>query len=184
MIYLAYSTMIDVIGFNPTTNQMLITSVEFVAFPLLIVLSNNVPRRSSALILFSISAVICLILLVLKVPSNCNNCYQVYLQMILLLITRFFFVFQISLFNLSGAELYPVTVRSIAFGIGGLLGAIGTLLSQIVFIGAQELGVSPFLILMVIFIIMIGSYVFLPETLGAKNQDQIEEVLEEKSKVS
>lgn len=104
--------------------------------------------------------------------------------MILLLITRFFFVFQISLFNLSGAELYPVTVRSIAFGIGGLLGAIGTLLSQIVFIGAQELGVSPFLILMVIFIIMIGSYVFLPETLGAKNQDQIEEVLEEKSKVS
>ena len=100
--------------------------------------------------------------------------------MILLLITRFFFVFQISLFNISGAELYPVTVRSIAFGIGGLLGAIGTLLSQIVFIGAQEIGVSPFLILMVIFVIMIGSYINLPETLGAKNQDQIAEVQEEK----
>ena len=180
LVYFAYSTMIDYIGFGAALNQILITSIEILAFPLLVLLSNRVPRKKSALIIFSANLVLFIGLYILKIPFNCHNCLEVYVQMGLLLATRLLFVFQIAIFSLSGVELFPVSVRSIAYGLVGLVGALGDFLSQVLFLGAYELGINPFLMLAGVFVLMIWCYVFLPETLGVNSRDQVEEVVDEK----
>ena len=74
------------------------------------------------------------------------------------------------------SEFYPVSIRSVALGSAGAIGSIGNIMSLILFTDVGEFGVNPFLLVIIIFGIMAFSYIWIPETLGEKSRDQIEEV--------
>ena len=63
-------------------------------------------------------------------------------------------------------------------GIAALVGSIGSILAQIIFTDAKELGVNPFLIIAVIFLVATVAYQWMPETYEMEPQDQIKEMRE------
>ena len=61
-------------------------------------------------------------------------------------------------------------------GVTGICGALGMIVTQVVFVNTQELGVNPFIVISGLFLILIILYIWVPETLGEKSRDQIQEV--------
>ena len=57
-------------------------------------------------------------------------------------------------------------------------GLVGTIASQIVLADAKQLGINPFLIIGIIFLLAIISYQWMPETYQMEPRDQVEEMRE------
>ena len=55
-------------------------------------------------------------------------------------------------------------------------GGVGSILSQILLIDAKEVGINPFLIIGVVFLLMTVVYEWMPETYQMEPQDQVEEM--------
>ena len=70
-------------------------------------------------------------------------------------------------------------IRSVGCGSVGLVGSLGTVLTQILFVDSEELGVNPFLLRGIIFSAILLMYYWVPETLGAGSRDYIREVEEQ-----
>ena len=89
----------------------------------------------------------------------------------LVLLIRALLNFQMGIFFASSAELYPVTLRSMALGLGAVFGSFGTFLSQMFMVDASEIGINPFFLLCLVYVLLIVCYVFIPESLGMEAQD-------------
>ena len=60
-----------------------------------------------------------------------------------------------------------------ALGTVGLMIAFGNGLSFLIFTDSEEFGISPFLLIAVLFMVMSLTYIWIPETLGMESKDQI-----------
>ena len=98
--------------------------------------------------------------------------------MALVMIVRFMISFEFSMYFISQAEFYPVSVRSVGIGTGGILGALCAGLSQVLMINTGEMGINPFLIISVMSLLSFLVFFWIPETLSMKSRDQIPEVQE------
>lgn len=83
---------------------------------------------------------------------------------------------QFSIFYVSQAQFYPVSIKYIAFGFGSIIEGISIAVPQLLMIDTGELGINPFLIVSLLAIGLFGLYFFVPETLNMKERDQIEEI--------
>ena len=120
LIALSNGVIVGIIGFNATLNQTLINISELLSLPFLILLIPNIRRKKSGFIATSICSISSFLTIFIHVPSNCENCSSAFFQMMLILITRFLFYFQICVFQVSQTEFYPVSIRSIGIGAGGI----------------------------------------------------------------
>ena len=95
------------------------------------------------------------------------------------MLARFFNHFQFCIYLVNESEFFPVVVRSIGMGVTGICGSIGMIITQILFVNTQELGVNPFIIISMMYFILFILYFWVSETLGEKPRDQIQEVEEQ-----
>ena len=92
-IYFAHSTIIDRIGFNATLNQALLSSSEIIGVIFSLLFAVIAPRRFSGIVLYFICLVLSIIGMVVKVPADCADCFEVFIQMGLVMIARVIVVF-------------------------------------------------------------------------------------------
>ena len=178
LLYTSHEAIISIIGFNPTLNQTLINISQFLTIPFLLIFASRIARKSAGLLLFFICTVLSLTTSFIEVPSNCEWCEESILQMTLVVIVRFMISFEFSMYFISQAEFYPVSVRSVGIGAGGILGALCAGLSQVLMINTGEMGINPFLIISVMSLLSFLVFFWIPETLSMKSRDQIPEVQE------
>ena len=128
----------------------------------------------------SLSALLSFITVAIKVPPNCeDSCQEVFWQVGLTVMTHFVFHAQYCIYLIGQVEFYPVMARSVGIGSISLIGALGTVLTQILFVDSEELGINPFLLRGIIFSLSGIVYFWMPETLGVESGDYIREVEEE-----
>ena len=73
--------------------------------------------------------------------------------MILSMIVRILIGFHFAILLINENEFYPVSVRSVAMGVAGMLVGIGYGISYLIFTDSDELGINPFLLLAILFMI-------------------------------
>ena len=71
------------------------------------------------------------------------------------MIARFFILFQFTLGMINFTEFYPVCIRSIAIGCQTMLSSVGDALSTIVFSDVSQIGINPFLLSSVLFLVLL-----------------------------
>ena len=96
-IYMSYSVINNKIGFNPALNQILITISDLVGIALSFSLVHFVKRKTSGIIVYLFCAGLSLITYFIKIPSNCENCGLIFLQMGLVMMTCIFLEFQMGI---------------------------------------------------------------------------------------
>lgn len=173
LIFYADSAMIDKIGFNPTLNQTLINVAGLVGLLLIIAVVGYTPRRLSGMVNFGLAALFNFINCLVIVPTNCEDCSQVFWQMGFVMLARVLISFQFSMFYVNQAEFYPVSIRTMGLGISGLFGTLALGISQIIIVGSGETGFNPFLFISMVALVTAILYCFAPETHKVASREQI-----------
>ena len=86
--FISYSVIIDKIGFNPAINQSLITVADILGVLLSSIFIRGVKRQGSGLIIFGMCTLLSLCSYVLYIPSDCDDCWRIYLQMGIVMLVR------------------------------------------------------------------------------------------------
>ena len=176
IIYYAYSTAEDNYGFNPQLNQFLIGFSELMALPFSTAFAPTLPRKSAGLAFFLCSGLLSVGVWLVEVPSNCEYCPRVFWQMGLVMVSRFTFILGYSLFMLLLNESYPVSVKSIALFMNGIVISGSFVVAQILFTFDRVMGVHPFLLLALFYLMIVVMYIPLAETLEVRMPNYVEEV--------
>ena len=172
----SHGTITDQIGLNATLNLVLMNGAQMLGLLTLHLAVHCIKRRSTSVIMASMGVTISLILLLVKVPSNCEECALAVLQILLIMAAKFCIGFMFGLFFVVQSEFFPISVKGSAISAGIFAGLLGTIFSQNVLTDAKEIGINPFLIIGVIFLLAVIAYQWMPETYGTKPQDQVEEM--------
>ena len=166
MLYFGHTIIIGEFGFNPTLNQTLLSISELISLIILGFTIEKLRRKTSGIIMNLGGIVTALILVFMKVPVNCERCTEVFLQVIFIMIQRFCLAFQISLFFVSQSEFYPTSIKSAGVSTIALMGGCGSALAQVVMGWIKETKISPFAIMGICFLLMLGTNGWIPETFG------------------
>ena len=119
--YFAQSMNIDKIGFNPTLNQLLMNIAELLHVPILLLTVSIVRRQISGFVTMSVCCFLSLATYFLLVPSNCELCLEVYIQMGLILVARLFLLYQYTIGIMNFESFYPLSIHSVALGLHGVI---------------------------------------------------------------
>ena len=103
--------------------------------------------------------------------------------MALSMIVRILIGFQFAILLINENEFYPVSVRSVAMGVSGMIVGIGYGFCYLLFTDTDEIGVNPFLLMAIFFMIKAIAYIWVPETLNVPQRDRIYEIEQEKKKM-
>lgn len=131
MIYYAHNAITDEIGINPTINLILMSVAEILSAIVLNLLVNFIPQKATGIIVASMGVTFSFIVILLKVPSNCEGCSQAVLQIGLIMAARFCLRFDFALYYVCESEFYPSSVKSIGFATSALCGSFGDVISLI-----------------------------------------------------
>ena len=88
----------DSIGLNPTLNLVLMSGIQVVAVLILNFAVPYIKRRFTSVAMAFIGLVISLLLLPVKVPSNCEDCPLAVLQIGLVMVAKFCIGLMLGLF--------------------------------------------------------------------------------------
>ena len=147
LVGFSHSVITDEIGLNPTLNLILMSGAEIVALTTLNLIVPYIERRLASIVMALAGLTISLVLLLVKVPSNCEGCSLAVLQIGLVLIARFSIAFMTGLYFVAQSEFYPTSVKGVGVGAAAFAGNLGIVLAQIVLTDAKQLGINPFLII-------------------------------------
>ena len=161
-VFFAHTMNIAEIGFNPTLNQILISLAELAYVPFAFFFVNNIKRKLTSIIALLAMCIFSIITYFIIVPPNCELCSQVYFQMTFILLTRFLVMGQYSLSIINFNEAYPVSILAIAAGWLGTLSTVGATLSYIIFSDVSQVGINPFLLSGILFLMLGASYIWIP----------------------
>ena len=164
IIYYAHSAITDEIGLNPSLNLILMSSVEILASIALNFLVIYIPRKTTGAIVALMGVVFSFVVILLKVPGNCEGCSEAVLQIVLIMAARFCLRFDFTLYYVCESEYYPASVKSVGFATSALCGSFGVVVSLIMMAYVRQLGVNPFLVLGILFILLLLNYKWIPET--------------------
>ena len=125
-----------------------------------------------------LAGVLCLAASFLNVPEDCQSeggsfCSSGVGQLILMGLIRFCYSFSMSVIYLILIESYPTSIRTIGIGFPSAMGGFGSLLSQVLFVGAFEKGVNIFIFAGFWYFCMLCLMYFVPETKGNEAGDHI-----------
>lgn len=140
------------------------------------VIIDKIKRRKTIMIQFGGAVAICGTLIFLVAPEDCDDCYIIYLQLVLIFIFRFLISMEFAIVGIYQAELYPIRVRNISVGVLNVFGTVASTLAPIVMGYFTREGINHFILFTVLGILSIGAASFCPETLGMKCPEEIEEI--------
>ena len=89
LLYYSYTVIADEIGLNPTLNLVLMSSIEILSLIILNLIIHCVRRRLTSRVMSLVGVATSLALLLVKVPSNCEECSAVIMQIGLIMIAKF-----------------------------------------------------------------------------------------------
>ena len=181
LLYFSHTVITDSIGLNPSLNLILMSGTQVLSFVLLNWIIPCIRRRFTSRIMALFGLIISVILLLVKIPSNCEGCSLAVVQIGLIMMARFCIGFMLGLFFVSQSQFYPASVKGAGVGAATFMGLMGSVFSQIVLTDAKQLGINPFLIIAVVFLLASIGYQWMPETYQMQPQDQIEEMREPRS---
>ena len=98
LLYFGHATITDSIGLNPSLNLILMSGAEMLGLVVLNLIVHLIKRRLTSRIMALIGAVTSLVLLLVKVPSNCEGCSLAVVQIGLVMVARFCIGFMFGLF--------------------------------------------------------------------------------------
>ena len=133
-------------------------------------------RKSTSRLMAFIGLAVSLMLLLVRIPSDCEQCSLAVLQIGLVMVARFCIGFMFGLFFVTQSEFFPGSVKAAGVSSGTFAGLLGTVVSQVALTDAKQLGINPFLIIGVIFVLALVGYEWMPETYQLQPQDQVEEM--------
>ena len=183
MVYFAHSSIISAIGFNPTFHQILMSIAQFASLPLILFMFTKLSRKKSIICFAFLGAALSLISVLVRVPSDCEYCAAVFVEMGLAMLTRFCIVSSIALIYIMMGEFYPASISELAIGILGLASGLGSFLGVIIFTSTQELAINPYLLIGLLIFCVGVALLKAPETMNNEPRDQIQEVEELEEKV-
>ena len=128
MLYMAHSVIVDEIGFNPSLNQVLMSSSETLSIVLLIVLVPFIRRIRVGQLMSIVGGLSSFALIWIQVPSNCEECSLKLIQIGLVMIARFCIIFQFGLFFVALSEFYPASVKAGGVAVSSMFGVNGTII--------------------------------------------------------
>ena len=98
LLYFGHATITDSIGLNPSLNLILMSGAEIIGILVLNSIVHLIKRRLTSRIMALIGVATSLILLLVRVPSNCEGCSLAIFQIALVMVARFCTGFMFGLF--------------------------------------------------------------------------------------
>ena len=163
---------------NPQVNGAVMALAESAACLIMAFFINRIGRQLGCVINFGIAGICCLMALAF-IHSSCSNqaiCKaNTIIQLILLSIARFAIAAVRLISYIYAVECFPTSVRSLVFGVLGLISLIGSILCPLLILLCSIIYIHP---LFFIGLMLVGaSFVscLLVETLGKNMEDYVEE---------
>ena len=96
-VFMSYSVIIDKIGFNPALNQTLLTVSDLLGIVFSFFMVHLIKRKTSGIVIYLLSAILSLITFFIHIPSNCESCGLVFLQIGLVMTVRILIEFHVGI---------------------------------------------------------------------------------------
>ena len=176
LLYYGPTLIIAQFGFDIYTSNTILNVADLATYYPLMIIIDKIKRKKTIMIQLTGGFIICAILIFLVAPEDCDNCYVIYIQLVLIFIFRFLISMEFAIIGIYQAELYPTRVRNISVGILNMFGTIASTLAPIIMGVFTRGGINHFILFTVLCVISFGAASFCPETLGKKCPEEIEEI--------
>ena len=146
------------------------------------VLLNKIGRQLGFVINFGVSGICCLMALAF-ISSSCSNnaiCkVNIIIQLILISTARFSIASVRLISYIYAVEYFPTSVRSIVFGVLGLISLIGSIFCPLLIMVCSIININPLFFIGILLVAVSFLSCTLKETLGNNMEDYVEEEKEE-----
>lgn len=160
--YIGPIVIVDKLGFSPFRSQIIVSAAEIIVYPITFCIIDLLPRRRSATFLMGLASLFTGILIFVRKPLVCDECFEGNLQIVMVFCARFCIAMYFAIFFLYCTELYPLPARALGFGIGSSAGALASTSSQVVMPLIQQHGWNPMILLTLMSFSCIFLVKFLP----------------------
>lgn len=175
-LYIGPIVIVDKLGFSPFRSQIIVSSSELIVYPLAFCMISLTPRRKSGYLMLTLSAIFTGILIFAHKPSDCDNCFQGNLEIVMIFCSRFCVSLYFTFFFVYITELFPLSTRALGFGIASSAGAIASTTSQVIMPFFQQHNIDPMILLTFLALLCLVFVRLLPETLDVPLRDDVQEI--------
>lgn len=166
MMYYGPTLIINQFGFDIYTSSTLLNFADLLTYYPLMLIIDKVKRTNCSSLLFAISTAISIVLIFVTVPSDCNLCPVIFIQLALVFVFRFCISMVYSLIIIYVIQLYPTRVRNIGDGVTSLFDSSASAVAPLVMGAFARAELNPFILFTVLGLVAIAGFMFVPQTLG------------------
>ena len=167
---------------NPQLNGSIMAIAESISCLVMSFLLNKIGRQMGFVINFGIAGICCLMALAF-IHSSCSNTIickvNTIIQLSLLSLARFSIASVRLISYIYAVEVFPTSIRSLVFGVLGLISLIGSICCPLLIMFSTFIEVHP--LFFIGLLLITGSFLscMLTETLGKNMEDYVEEEKEQ-----